>query len=117
MKNKLTDLNNHLFAQLERLSDEDLTGEKIAEEVKRADAVVAVADQIVRNADLQLKAATLLANHGARVGQHLTMLEDHRPPTLAAVPTESWCDQCQARVAPDEAARCKDAHCKAKAAA
>jgi hypothetical protein len=45
------------------------------------------------------------------------MLEDHRPPTLAAVPTESWCDQCQARVAPDEAARCKDAHCKAKAAA
>jgi hypothetical protein len=57
-----------------------LTGEQIADEVKRADAVVAVADQIVRNADLQLKAVTILANHGARVGQHLTMLEDRQPP-------------------------------------
>jgi hypothetical protein len=80
MKNKLTDLNNHLFAQLERLSDEELSGEQIADEVKRADAVVAVADQIVRNADLQLKAVTILANHGARVSQHLTMLEERQPP-------------------------------------
>jgi hypothetical protein len=57
MKNKLADLNNHLFAQLERLSDEDLTPEQVLNEAKRADAVVAVADQIVRGADLQLKAA------------------------------------------------------------
>jgi hypothetical protein len=79
MKNKLTDLNNHLFAQLERLSDEDLTSEQITDEVKRADAVVAVADQIVRNADLQLKAVTILANHGDRFKPHLTMLEQPAP--------------------------------------
>lgn len=117
MKNKLTDLNNHLFAELERLSDEDMTGEQIADEVKRADAVVAVADQIVRNADLQLKAVTILANHGARVSQHLTMLEDRQAPALVAVNSTTWCDQCEANVAPEEAARCKSAHCKAKAAA
>ena len=117
MKNKLTDLNNHLFAQLERLSDEELTGEQIADEVKRADAVVAVADQIVRNADLQLKAVTILANHGARVAPHLTMLEKAEAPALVAVPSASWCDQCEARVSSEEAARCGSPHCKAKAAA
>lgn len=117
MKNKLTDLNNHLFAQLERLSDEGLTGEQIADEVKRADAVVGVADQIVRNADLQLKAVTILANHGARVSQHLTMLEDKQQPSLVAVNSSTWCDQCEANVAPEEAARCTSNYCKAKAAA
>jgi hypothetical protein len=117
VKNKLTDLNNHLFAQLERLSDEDLSAEQIEQEVQRAEAVVSVSDQIVRNADLQLKAVTILANHGARVGHHLTMLEAPTQPTLTAVPAANWCDQCEARVSPDEVSRCKDAHCKAKAAA
>ena len=77
MKNKLSDLNNHLFAQLERLSDEDLTAEQIAQEVQRADAIVSVSDQIVRNADLQLKAVTLLAQH-ERMRPHLSMIEAPR---------------------------------------
>ena len=29
MKNKITDLNNHLFSQLEKLLDEDLTDEEL----------------------------------------------------------------------------------------
>jgi hypothetical protein len=66
MKNKLADLNNHLFAQLERLSEEDLTPEKIEQEGKRTESIVAIAEQIVRNADLQLKAALVIANHGDR---------------------------------------------------
>lgn len=66
MKNRLSDLNNHLFAQLERLSEEGLTAEQIDQESKRTDAIVAVAEHIVRNADLQLKAATIIANHGDR---------------------------------------------------
>lgn len=67
MKNKLSDLNNHLFAQLERLADESMTAEGIEQEAKRAEAIVNVADQISRNADLQLKAAKLFADHGAQV--------------------------------------------------
>lgn len=71
MKNKLTDLNNHLFAQLERLSEEDLSAEQIETECKRADAIVALSDQILQGANTQLKAATLIANHGDRFAKML----------------------------------------------
>ncbi|CDO35033.1 hypothetical protein [Novosphingobium sp. KN65.2] len=74
MKNKLTDLNDHLFMQLERLGDEDMDADKIEQEAKRADAMVQVADQIIRNADLQLKAANLIANHGDRFRPMLPMI-------------------------------------------
>lgn len=67
MKNKLTDLNDHLFAQLERLSDESLSPDEIAKEVTRAQAVVQVADCIVANAGVQLKAVQLAAEHGGFV--------------------------------------------------
>ncbi|MFV1733654.1 hypothetical protein VWX99_00385, partial [Phaeobacter sp. JH18-27] len=65
--NKLADLNNHLFAQLERLSEEKLTSDQIEDEVKRTEAIVSLSDQIVGNADLQLKAAKLFAEHGSTV--------------------------------------------------
>ncbi len=78
MKNKLSDLNNHLFAQLERLGEEDLTAEQIEAEAKRADAIVDISDQILRNADLHLKAATLIANHGERFHDKLPMIEAPR---------------------------------------
>ena len=76
MKNKLTDLNDHLFMQIERLGDEDLSAEEIEVETKRADAMSGVADRIVANAALQLKAADLLVQHGEYVKPHLPLLRD-----------------------------------------
>lgn len=56
MKNKLMDLNNHLFAQLELLGDEDIKGEKLVQEIERAKAISGIADRIVANAKLSLDA-------------------------------------------------------------
>lgn len=55
MKNTLNDLNNHLFAQLERLGDEDLKGEELKEELNRSKAVSDVAKNIVSNGNLILQ--------------------------------------------------------------
>lgn len=67
MKNRLGDLNDHLFAQLERLADESLRDEQLERETKRAASIVAVADQVVAIAGLQLSAAKLFAAHGKEV--------------------------------------------------
>lgn len=62
MQNKLTDLNNHLFAQLERLSDEEATGDKLNEEIERSKAMGQVANNIITNAKLVLEAQKAFYN-------------------------------------------------------
>lgn len=62
MRNTLGDLNNHLFAQLERLSDEDIKGDELKEELMRADAISSIAQQIISNGALALKAQQMVAN-------------------------------------------------------
>lgn len=73
-KNKMTDLNDHLFAQLERVSEEGLTPEQIEAECKRADAVVDLSEQIINGHKLYLDAAKLVAMHGDRFIKQLPML-------------------------------------------
>lgn len=63
MQNKLTDLNNHLFAELERLSEEDLTDEELERELKRAEAIGKISAQVISNGHLALSAAKLRAEY------------------------------------------------------
>lgn len=56
MKNTLGDLNLHLFAQLERLGDEDIKGEELKEEMERAKSIGIIAKQIIDNASVVLDA-------------------------------------------------------------
>ena len=56
MRNTLGDLNNHLFAQLERLGDEDVKGAELKEEMERAKSISIVAKQIIDNASIVLQA-------------------------------------------------------------
>lgn len=59
MKNKLVDLNNILFEQLERLNDEDIKNEELQEEICRSKAISNVANQIISNGRLAIRAAEL----------------------------------------------------------
>lgn len=51
-KNKMLDMNNHLFEQMERLNDDDLTDEGLKKEINRAKAMSGIANQIINNARL-----------------------------------------------------------------
>jgi hypothetical protein len=75
MKNTLGDLNNHLFAQLERLSDEDIKGEALVEEIERAKAVTSIANQIVSNGSLVLQAQRFHTEFKSKDLQKPKMLE------------------------------------------
>lgn len=57
--NTLVDLNNHLFSQIERLSDNNLKGDKLKHEIERANSLAKVASQIINNGNLALKVKIL----------------------------------------------------------
>ncbi|MBD2816530.1 hypothetical protein ID850_17680 [Xenorhabdus sp. Flor] len=62
MKNKLEDLNNHLFAQIERLSDESVSGDQLEIEIRRAKSVSDISNQIINNGKLVLDVQKALSN-------------------------------------------------------
>lgn len=66
MKNKITDLNDHLFAELERLGDEELAGDDLQSEITRAKAIADVSGKIIDNAKLALEATKLQVEYGSR---------------------------------------------------
>jgi hypothetical protein len=67
MKNKITDLNNHLFAQLERLSDEEITPEQLAIEVQRAESITDISKMIVESAKITLDAMRIMDKAGMKL--------------------------------------------------
>lgn len=67
MKNKFTDLNNHLFAQLERLNDEEMTAEQLEIESKRAKAINEVAKTLVASHKNAIEAMKIAEKAGYNV--------------------------------------------------
>lgn len=74
MSGKLSDLNNHLFAQLDRLGVVDITKDGLDLEIQRTNSIVFISEQVINNAKVQLDAAKLVATHG--VGQWEKMLPE-----------------------------------------
>lgn len=63
MKNTLLDLNNHLFAEIERLGDEELKGDALAEELQRASGISNIAKNIIENANVTLQETKFMDDH------------------------------------------------------
>ena len=81
MRNTLVDLNNHLFEQMERLNDDELTDEELEKEIKRADAMKDIATQIIANANIVLKATELnmeYSKNEVNVPQMLIGMDDKK---------------------------------------
>ena len=74
MKNTLSDLNNYLFEQMQRLQDDSLSDEELEKEIKRSNAVQSVAKTIIENGELALKAKKHLDEYGRGENVELPML-------------------------------------------
>lgn len=57
MKNKITDLRDHMFAALERLGNDELTPEQMKAEIERSKAISNLGNVIVESAKAQIMAA------------------------------------------------------------
>lgn len=64
MENNLIALNNYLFEQIERLSDDSLSAEDIDRQIERSDCIVKVSKTILDNAALALKTQQHLDEYG-----------------------------------------------------
>ena len=64
---KITDLNAYLFEQLDRLTNDDLKGEELDTEIKRAQAVSNTSRTIIQNSQLALNATKFLADQGCTI--------------------------------------------------
>ncbi len=56
MKNNLFDLNNYLFEALERINDDSLSSEQLDTELRRSKVVTDIAEAVIHNGELILKA-------------------------------------------------------------
>ena len=55
-QNTMNDLNDHLFMALERLNDENLSGEELQQEIERSKAISEVGKTVIDNAKTVLSA-------------------------------------------------------------
>ena len=66
MKNTLTDLNNYLFEQMERLYDDSLSEEELERELRKTDSIVKLSEKIITNGELAFKTMQHMDQYGYR---------------------------------------------------
>ena len=69
MKNTLSDLNNYLFEQLERLNDDEMTDEQMDRELRKAEGIVRISEKIIENGELAFKTMKHMDDYGYNAGK------------------------------------------------
>ena len=72
MKNKLTDLRDHLFELIETMKDSDLEGDKLDQEIKRSLAINELSKTVITSNALMIKAVDSL--YGLPVSDELAII-------------------------------------------
>lgn len=70
-QNRAINLNEHLFEQLERLNDEELTPEQLDIELKRTEGMVKVSNSIIANEKIQLEVAKTALEYGKEAAVYI----------------------------------------------
>lgn len=82
MKNKISDLRDHMFAALERLADESMTPEKLKEEISKSKAISDIGKVIVESAKTEILYAKMTGkkeNHPTKFLQAAEITEKSDP--------------------------------------
>lgn len=85
MKNKISDLRDHMFAQLERLGNEGITEEELKKEISRSQAISEIGKVIVESAKTEVLYAKLT---GKRSEEPTKFLEEEEPKVIDRPPAE-----------------------------
>ena len=81
MQNNLSDLNNHLFAQLELLNSGELSNEELEKEIKKTKAMTSISSQILKVASIQISAIKTAETYG--------LLNDELPSLISTKDSET----------------------------
>jgi hypothetical protein len=65
-RNKIEDLNDHLFTALERLNDESIKGDDLQEEIERSKAIANVGSKVIESMKVQSETFIALMENGYR---------------------------------------------------
>lgn len=83
MQNNITDLNNHLFSCIERLSNENLKPDDLAIEIARSKQIAEVAKTIIDSGKLIVEATKVFSEHKHSAIPDL--LENRKQPRIASI--------------------------------
>ncbi len=70
-KESILDLNSYLFEQLDKVTNDNLSGQDLKDEIERSKAVCNIAETIVKNASLALKVAEFTQEIGTSDGHYI----------------------------------------------